>query len=260
MRIPNCVKLAVAVAAGVAGCVPSPSELAINKSNPQGQAVMAHKAALEDLLGVELRSATALDGINTNVLRIDLKSRDKTLAQRTVTSQKVAAYLRDHQALPKDHPRVVFDFPVSFTLGCAPISLYERVQLETQRWTPVQQLAAQRVMANDGVIPGSVGEVILDDAQWNVPFFLNVDRVELAQEVMGVPAGDQDLFVSVHALWTNIGMVTATMGDDPWHLWDATAKGHQLQRAARKRKRNHFLRVCGCHGILLFERLTERLR
>ena len=98
------------------------------------------------------------------------------------------------------------------------MNLYERVQLDTKHFNPIQVLPAQRVMSYDGLIRGGIGETILDDAQWNIPFFLNVDRVEIAQEVMGVTAKPDESFVSVHAVWTNIGTAKATMRDDPWRL------------------------------------------
>ena len=209
----------VALVAGVlALACDSRPEMGADKHSPQGKAVMAQVEALRQEFDVDLRSATVLDGVNVNVLRIDMRSKDKTLADRVTTAQKVARFLKSKGALPEEQYRVSFDFPVSFQVGCAPVNLYERVQLDTKHFNPIQVLPAQRVMSYDGLIRGGIGETILDDAQWNIPFFLNVDQVEIAQEVMGVTAKPDESFVSVHAVWTNIGTAKATMSDDPWRL------------------------------------------
>lgn len=179
---------------------------------------MARSSVLADSFGVDLRSATLLDGINTNVLRIDMRSKDKTLDERINTAQRVARWLKEQGAIPDKHHRIAFDFPVTFQVGCAPINLYERVQLETRAFQVIQKLPAQRVLAYDQQIRGQIGEVVLDDVQWNIPFFVVVDKVELSREVMGVAAAADQVFVSVHARWTNVGTSVATMTDDPWRL------------------------------------------
>lgn len=184
----------------------------------EGKPIMAVAQQIDQSCGVDLRAATVLDGINTNVLRVDLRSKDKTLDERVERARSVARYLKTHNLIPKGHYRISFDFPVSFQMGCMPVNLYDRVQLELGELRLIQALPAQRVMSYDQLIRGRMGQVVLDDTQWNIPFFLNVDRVELAPQVMGQAAGPDQVFVSVHAVWTNIGTQTATMGDDPWRL------------------------------------------
>jgi hypothetical protein len=179
---------------------------------------MALKKEVDRSLEVELRSATLLDGVNVNVLKLDVRSRDKTLEERMERARRIARFVAERGALPAGHSRIVVDFPVSFQVGCMPVNLYERVQVETTGFAVVQALPAKRVLSYDQAIHGKVGQVLLDDAVWNIPFFVTVDRVELAREVMGVTAKPDELFLSVHALWTNIGLHTATMTDDPWRL------------------------------------------
>jgi hypothetical protein len=202
--------------AALAACIPNPQDL--KGLSPQGARVMELVEAVREELGGDIRTATVLDGINTNVLRVDMRSKDKTLEERITRAQAVARYLKEKGAIPANHYRISFDFPVAFQVGCMPMNLYERVQLETQNFRVIQALPAQRVMSYDQQIRGQMGEVVLDDAQWNIPFFMTVDRVELAREVMGEKARPNETFVSVHARWTNIGTHVATMSDDPWRL------------------------------------------
>ncbi|MEW5854292.1 MAG: hypothetical protein AB2A00_36295 [Myxococcota bacterium] len=186
--------------------------------SPEGRAVLRLHQRIKDSFGADVRSATVLDGINVNVLKLDIRTDDKTLPDRVKRAQEVARFLAEQDALPRNAFRLVFDFPVSFQLGCMPVSFYERVQLETRGFTPVQVLPAQRVLSYDQAIVGEMGKVVLDDAVWNIPFFATVDQVEVSREVMGVQARPDEVFVSVHAVWTNIGTGTATMSDDPWRL------------------------------------------
>ena len=186
----------------------------------EGQAVMALASALEDCCGVRVRAATLLDGVNLSTLRLEVDSEDETLAERSQTAQRVVRLLVARSALPAQHWRVACDFPVSLTVGCMPIRLYDRVQVATRDLAVVQALPAQRILSYDQHIATLIGTPILDDAVWSIPFLLQVENVEISRADAAEDALE-NAFVLVRARWTNWAMQSATMSDDGWRLVEA---------------------------------------